>query len=241
MEEKAAKEEKKRAARDEKRKSQALASTVLPAPVPTAADALIHPKESTEVHLPPTVENSGVSEKVKIGHSASTDPITSMEMQLQERSEDVSTAKSEPSPTNKSMKGWFGRLRRKSKSQRPDGQDTASETFTGGTALTGVGSSSSPDPHTSAKETTAPEPAAIGAVANETREDATDKEERAGRSKHRRFSITSLSVRESSREDEFQEARDNFEDITLSPAALETGADVKSSSPARTSQFTEVI
>lgn len=240
-EEKAAKEEQKRLANKEKHKNQTAASTAVLTSDATATATPAGTEDKAEGDETLPVETPRAPDRHPVGYTAPTDLRTSMELQQQERLEEISNVKPESSPT-KGVKGWFGKLRRKSKSQKSDAKDIGGEKFVGGAALTGAGSTASIEPHSSTKET----PAAKEMPAPEAAKEAVvDKEERVGRSSRRASSVSSLSapsaqdglVTQSSHEEEFQEAQDHFDDSLAPP----TTTSKKSTSPARTSQFTEVI
>jgi hypothetical protein len=117
---------------------------------------------------------------------------------------------------------------------------TNNKAFVGGVALTGATAGNNEPRNTTLKDV-----ALAGRSREEEAEAGTD-EVRTGRSKRRTSSVSSLSTpdnpnelaREISREQEFEKARDHFDEEL---ASLPTFTVTKSSSPARDSRFHEVI
>lgn len=239
-EEKAAKKEEKQAAK-EKRKS-LKSATADPEPVveTETVDAATTPITAAE-EAPATI-----AERREI--NAAPVPIrTSMEdqasMRLRETADaanrDESTPLSPSSPGDGSkVKNWLKTKfsRRGSKPQKPSASEKEKEpekAFVGGAALTGASANNS-----TASLGARPSSARDVAMAGKAKEAEPSSEDR-GRAGRRESEVSELSERVGDvDEDEFQEARDNFDEDLAPPPTFVAG---KSSSPARSAKFKEEI
>jgi hypothetical protein len=178
----------------------------------------------------------------------------SMKMQTEEALNEI-IQEAEKSPTSpdspKGMKGWLKtKFRRQSKTQKSESKDTgADKEIVGGAALAEAGNSSV-EPNASSAIDTEPrkssmEEAALAGPSTTSEEPVeTVREERTGRSKRRASSVSSLSALEESHEmgkevscdDDFEEARDYFDNELAPPPTFPT---TKSASPVRDSKFHE--
>jgi len=262
-EEKATKAEMKRAAKEDRRKSKETRPTqaaVATEPVTTTSyetettnepqegsvvEETSHAAEEPEPARPASPADRAAS---PAGYAAPAGLRTSMEMQQQERLDYITDVKEEPSSgspdsPNKGVKSWFKTKfgRRTSRGQKSDSRDFSNDKpFVGGAALTGTSSASAGRRDSSVRDVTT-----TGGSIHDVDDEVDD---RPGRTKRRASSVSSVAAvsareenelsRESSRDDEFEEARDHFnEDSAPSP----TFAAVKSTSPVRDSKFHEVI
>jgi hypothetical protein len=218
----------------------------------------------TEVHERPAVEKPIVENPT---HDVDTTPAptgyvaqaglrTSMEMQTEERLNEIikEGEKSPASPDSpKGVKGWLKtKFRRQSKTQKSDSKDTGTDKeLISGAALAEAGNTSvehnTPstkdiEPRKSSMEEVA---LAEASTANEEPVEIANGE-RTGRSKRRASSVSSVSALEESQElgkevskdDDFEEARDHFDNEFAPPPTFPT---TKSASPVRDSRFHEEI
>lgn len=178
----------------------------------------------------------------------------SIEMQTKERLNEI-IQEGEKSPTSpdspKGVKGWLKtKFRRQSKTQKLESRDTgADRDVVDGTALAETGDTSV-GPNVSSTKDTEPRKSSMEEVAlpgppTTSEEPAeTVHEERTGRSKRRASPASSVSALEEShemgeevsRDDDFEEARDHFDNELAPPPTFPTA---KSASPVRDSKFHE--
>lgn len=180
---------------------------------------------------------------------------TSMEVQTEERLSEIikEGEKSPNSPdSSKGVKNWLKtKFRRQSKTQKIDSKDTGiDKEVISGNALAEVGNTSvepntPSEKHEVAGKSSMEEEVTIAghSSAKEEPVEMID-EERTGRSKRRASSVSSVSAleesqdmgKEVSKDDDFEEARDHFDnDLTPPPTFPAT----KSASPVRDSKFHE--
>lgn len=223
----------------------------------------------TEAHETPVVEQPVVGKPIvekptrdvdttqtPKGYVAPAGLRTSMEMQTEERLNEI-IQEGEKSPTSpgspKGVKGWLKtKFRRQSKTQKPESKDTgADKEIIVGTALAEAGNTSV-EPNSSSAKDIEPRKSSMEEVAlagpSTTREEPAETvhEERTGRSKRRASSVSSVSALEESheleeevsRDDDFEEARDHFDDELTPPPTFPI---TKSASPVRDSRFHEEI
>lgn len=167
-------------------------------------------------------------------------------LRMREAAEAVDADDAEKSPSsNGKVKSWLKtkfarRMSRGSKSIADKEKEKSG--FIGGAALTGASANNSTvslSQVPSAAATTsrsgkaAENPAVAPAVV-----EPTDDDQRIGRSARRASDVSPVSSLHTADEDEFQEARDNFDEDLIPPP---TFAAEKSSSPVRDSKFHEVI
>ncbi len=179
---------------------------------------------------------------------------TSMEMQTEERLDEI-IKEGEKSPTSpespRGVKGWLKtRFRRQSKTQKSDSKETGADNqVVGVTTSAEIGNTRVEPDISSAKDTeprktTIPEAARAGPSTTHEKPVEIVSEERTGRSKRRASSISSVSAleegqdigKEVSRDDNFGEARDHFDNDLAPPPTFPT---TKSASPVRDSRFHE--
>jgi hypothetical protein len=153
---------------------------------------------------------------------------------------DESTPLSPNSPGDGSkVKNWLKTKfsRRMSKPQKPSSSEKEKEpekAFVGGAALTGASANNS-TPSLGAKSS----PVRDVAMAGKAEEEPEAKSEDRGRGQRRDSEVSAVSEPAGGvDEDEFQEARDNFDEDLAPPP---TFVAAKSSSPARSAKFTEEI
>jgi hypothetical protein len=174
---------------------------------------------------------------------------TSMEMQTEERLDEI-IKEGEKSPTSpdspKGVKGWLKtKFRRQSKTSKSDSKDIGTDKdATDGTALTKDGNTNV-EPNTLSMKDYAPRKSsrenvavAESSTAHEEPVETVD-EERTGRSKRRPSPVSSVSALEesqTSQDDDFEEARDQFDNDLAPPPTFPT---TKSASPVRDSRFHE--
>jgi hypothetical protein len=218
----------------------------------------VEPETTEAVPTPASVPEetpATIAERREV--STVPDPIrTSMEdqasMRMHENADaanrDQSTPMSPSSPGDSSkIKNWLKTKfsRRSSKAQKPSSPEKDKEpekTFVGGAALTGASANNS-TASLSAKPSSVRDVVLVGKakeepVPNAKDEPEPDAEDR-GRAKRRSSEVSALSQLPGDvDEEEFQEARDNFnEDLAPPPTFVAE----KSSSPARETKFTEEI
>jgi hypothetical protein len=185
------------------------------------------------------VEESGPELAGSADHVTSSGLRTSMEIEAQQRLDDVTANTDGASPMSQGPKGVRTWLKTKfgrhiSKSQKPESKNDGvmdDKAFIGGATLTGA---SSEPGNTSLEDV---------ALAGKNLGQAEADEDRSGRSKRRASSVSSLSTPdtqnefapEASKELEFDEGSDHLKDPP------KTCLVTKSSSPARDSRFHEVI
>jgi hypothetical protein len=273
-EEKAAKSEQKRVAKQDKRKSKevpAAQKTVGEEPkVVAGEEPKVEADEEPKVGAgeretrSPTVprETPAVEEPTETAmapaHEGFITPIgmrTSMEMQTDERLEEI-IKEGEKSPTSpdssKGVKGWLKTkfTRRQSKPQKPDSKYAGSDKdFVGGAAL--VGNTNSEPPRTPMNDATVAATSTKDEDIGETADQQVDRsvgettaEERLGRSKRRASSVSPVSPleerielgKETTKDEDFEEARDHFDNDLAPPP---TFAVTKPASPVRDSRFHE--
>jgi hypothetical protein len=264
-EEKAAKKEEKQAAKD-KRKSLKPGAVAVPetesaagqAAVPASITAtepitepVAEPETAKEPATPVIAANEApatIAERREV--SSAPEPIrTSMEdqasLRMRENADAASPEQSTPmSPTSpgdgSKVKNWLKTKfsRRSGKAEKPSTNEKEREknkpekAFIGGAALTGASANNS-----TASLSAKPSSVRDVALAGKSKEE-TEPEDR-GRSKRRDSEVSALSQPVGDvNEEEFQEARDNFDEDLAPPP---TFVAEKSSSPAREARFTEVI
>jgi len=276
-EERAAKAEQKRIAKQEKRKSKeasaaqksadterkvlaAEAETAIPAAAAAAAEA--ETGSPTEAHEAPVIEEPVVKKPTRDvdttqapkGYIAPVGLRTSMEIQAEERHNEIiqEGGKSPISPDSpRGVKGWLKtKFRRQSKTQKSESKDTGADgEIVGRTALAEAGNTSV-EPNAPPAKDIEPRKSSMEEVALARPFTASEKavetldEERAGRSKRRASSVSSMSAleeshemgREVSRDENFEEARDHFDNELALPPTFPT---TKPASPARDSKFHE--
>jgi hypothetical protein len=179
---------------------------------------------------------------------------TSMEMQTEERLNEI-VKEGEKSPTSpdstKGMKSWLKtKFRRQSKTQKSDTKDTGTDKpVVGSTDLAEAGNVGV-KPNTSFMKDNEHRKSSMEEVAlagsSTAHEEPVDivHEERTGRSKRRASSVSSVSAleesqdmgKEVSRDDDFEEARDQFDNELAPPPTFPA---TKSTSPVRDSKFHE--
>jgi hypothetical protein len=179
---------------------------------------------------------------------------TSMEMETEGRLNEI-TQEGEKSPTSsdspKGVKSWLRtKFRRQSKTQKSESKDMgADKGVVGAAALTEAGNASI-ETNTSSAKYPEPRKSSIEEVTlagpSTTSEEPVETvyEERTGRSKRRASSVSSMSALEESREmgkevsrdDDFEECRDHFDNELAPPPTFAT---TKSASPVRDSRFHE--
>jgi hypothetical protein len=266
-------------AKQEKRKSkEATAAQKAVAAEPEIVATETETASPTEVHDAPIIEEPVAEEAVvrepavkepvvdkpiveKLARDDGTTPTrkgyvaqaglrTSMEMQTEERLNEI-TKEGEKSPTSpdsaKGMKSWLKtKFRRQSKTQKSDTKDTGTDKpVVGSTDLAEVGNAGV-KPNTSLVKDNEHRKSSMEEVAlarsSTAHEEPVDiaHEERTGRSKRRASSVSSVSVLEESqdvsRDDDFEEARDHFDNELAPPPTFPT---TKSTSPVRDSKFHE--
>ena len=239
-EEKAAKKEEKNAAK-EKRKS-LKSATAGPEPVAEA--------ETTDELATPVIAGEEAPATIAERREVNATPLpirTSMEDQASARmretadaaNRDESTPLSPSSPGDGSkVKNWLKTKfsRRMSKPQKPSASEKEREpekAFVGGAALTGASANNS-----TASLEARPSSARDVAMAGKAKE-AEPSSENRGRAGRRDSEVSELSEPLGNvDEDEFQEARDNFDEDLAPPPTFVAG---KSSSPARSAKFKEEI
>jgi hypothetical protein len=179
---------------------------------------------------------------------------TSMEMQTEERLNEIvkEGEKLPASPDSaKGMKSWLKtKFRRQSKTQKSDTKDAGTEKpVVGGTDLAEAGNAGV-KPNTSFMKDNEHHKSSMEEVvlarSSTAHEGPVDivHEERTGRSKRRASSVSSVSAleegqdmgKEVSRDDDFEEARDQFDNELTPPPTFPT---TKSTSPVRDSKFHE--
>ncbi|TVY65751.1 hypothetical protein LSUE1_G006315 [Lachnellula suecica] len=225
--ERKAKEAEEKAAQKEKRKSQKEEMT--PA---TAATATKETPASSMEETPTSPEPIAVIAPAPIR--------TSMEDQVSMRLQETAAAANKdatplnPSPTSpkdeSKVKNWLKNRfsRRSSRAQKPSSDEKDTSSFVGGAALTGASANNSTASLAQRSTIASPEPVASPVEQEE-------EEERVGRAARRRDSDVSAA---SENGEEFQEARDEFDEDLAPPPTFVAG---KSSSPARETKFTEEI
>jgi hypothetical protein len=256
-----AKQEEKATAK-EKRKSTKAEETGYEAPVASAAlaDELVSTEEPATDHTvvePETTEPATATEPTIAERRETTAPVpirTSMEDQASVRMRESAAEANKDdglvtpmSPTTPKdggkVKSWLKTKfsRRMSKGSRPVKEDKTSmdketSSFVGGAALTGASANNN-------TASLAAESSSVTDVANAATSAPVATidggEEYRGRTTTRMSDVSALSDDDNGREDEdFQEARDNF-DADLAPPP--TFPAEKSSSPVRSTKFTEAI
>ncbi|KAE9366190.1 hypothetical protein N431DRAFT_419313 [Stipitochalara longipes BDJ] len=251
-EEKAAKKEEKQAAK-EKRKSLKTGGVATADPEP-AAEA-----ETTEPVATPVTAAEEAPATIAERREVTTAPLpirTSMEdqasMRMRETADaanrDESTPLSPNSPGDGSkVKNWLKTKfsRRMSKPQKPSASDKEKEpekAFVGGAALTGASANNS-TASLGARPSSARDVAMAGKAKEEPEPEPEPEPEASledrGRLERRDTEVSALSEPVGNvDEDEFQEARDNFDEDLAPPPTFVAG---KSSSPARSAKFKEEI
>lgn len=201
--------------------------------------------------LTPALEEATKSKTTpEPGYIAPSNLRTSMEREGDARLEEVIKEGSSPpmSPTKGGVKGWLKTKFRRSKDiKSPESKDAEEKSFTGGAALTAANTNSGGTGSSSIKESSMKDVALAGMADKDTAVDdiaPAGEDSRLGRSKRRASSVSSLSVPgqdiapASSQDDEFEEARDNFDDALAPPPTFTA---TKTASPVRDSKFKEVI
>lgn len=199
----------------------------------------------------PVVEESSKSKTTtEPGYMAPADLRTSMEREGDERLEEVIKEGSSPSSPKGGVKGWLKtKFRRSKDAKNPEVKDKEEKSFTGGAALTGASTNNTDAGNTSVKDSSIKDVALAGKTSNDhnnaIEQGSAPNEDRLGRTKRRASSVSSLSTtpgnelaHESSKDDEFEEARDNFDDALAPPPTFTA---TKSASPVRDSKFKEVM
>ncbi|KAI9744315.1 MAG: hypothetical protein M1818_002467 [Claussenomyces sp. TS43310] len=222
-----------------------VAEPVVTEPVMTEA-VVTEPVVTEPAHAEPVETRAEESLDYPSGATAPQELRTSMELQQQQRLDEIATVRDDSSPTSPNKaKGWrriFSRRMSRGKSGGPSEASDTSKPFVGGVALTGAGSSTNAAEadHSSIYDATPVQTHAATVV-----DERGAGEEDRGRIERRATSpVSSLTTsdrqmrsRESSHEAEFEEAHDHFEDLALPPKF----ATEKASSPSRASKFTEVV
>lgn len=256
-EERATKAEQKRVAKHGKRNNKKEVSTtqnaVSSGPKVAAGKAEAGSQKKTN-EIPAAEEPAQTgSAPAKEGYTTPIDVSTSAEIQTNGRPNEVIKEGEKlpnPSDSNKGVKGWFKTkfTRRQSNTRKSDSKGAGdNRDFIGGAALeTGNVDAKSPKHpgNDAALVATAIQDEHAGGTADETVGE-TSGEKRIGRSKRRASSVSPVSSledrvgleKESSKDDDFEEARDQFDD----PASPRTFTITKPASPARDSKFHEDI
>ena len=227
-------------------------------PEPTAEpEAEAEPKPEPEPKDEPEPKSTTIAER----HDVSSTPApvrTSMEdqasLRMQENADaanqDEVTPLSPGSPESSGkVKNWlktkFSRHTSKDQKAIMDKDETADKDkgFLGGAALTGASESANNSTISLAAKSSTVTDAAMAETKGKSKEPAAEEpEERVGRSAHRDNEVSPLSSMEAEGgkkgEDEFQEARDNFDEGLAPPPTFPAE---KSSSPVRDSKFVEEI
>jgi hypothetical protein len=210
------------------------------------------PKNDAQVMEEPSNEAATVKEPKREvtttpgGNVAPAGMRTSMEMETDKRLEEIISEgeKSPVSSNTKGVKGWFKTKfsRRQSKGNNMDSKDVKDDkVFVADAVLTENGDRSID------RLTTSKEKEIIG-LENSTDDNKVDESmvgERAGRSKRRASSVSSVSAlsenkelgRETTKDDEFEEARDRFDEDFPPPPS--SAFSKPAASPVRDSRFHE--
>jgi hypothetical protein len=205
-----------------------MADNRAPTPEPEVSLATIEKSTEATGEQPPTsVEGREVNSTLSHRHN-------SMEQASSNRSLLVLSPSNAPKDSGK-VKGWLHKLRRSSKSQKTpsstfgEGENGPELPFLGGAALTRINvntNTASPG----ALSLSSRQVAMSGAETGESsRETATQKSEEP---------VSPISDAGGNEDDEFQEARDNFDEDLVAPPTFATE---KTASPTRTAKFTEEI
>lgn len=245
-EEKRAREAEEKRITKEKRKS-ASAAIVGPTtePTPTSEHAGEHAEEPAHETISPDgpaastiAERREVApEPAHIRTSMEDQASTRMQESADAANTDLSTPMSPTSPKEGSkVKNWLKtKLSRGSKPQKPvsstgEKEKDRESSFVGGAALTGASANNS---NVSLSQRSVREVAM--ARTNETAESARG---RQGRRDEETRTVSPMSAREPDEDEEFQEARDNFDEDLAPPPTFSSD---KEPSPARQGRFTEEI
>lgn len=241
-EEKKAREAEEKRIAKENRKS-ASAATAAPATEPTPpSESAEEPAEEiaeevTTSDEPPALTGVGRREPVPEPDHVRTPMEDSASTRMQESADAANTDLSTPlSPSlpkeGSKVKNWLKtKLRRGSKPQKPvEKEKDLESSFVGGAALMGASANNS---NVSLSQRSAREVAM--ARTNETGESARG---RQGIRDEESRTVSPMSAREPDEDEEFQEARDNFDEDLAPPPTFSTG---KEPSPARQGRFTEEI
>lgn len=168
-----------------------------------------------------------------------------MEATQQERLEAVIADGQHATPNTKSGKkdSWFKRFSTRRKSKTDKDMTDSGKPFVGGAALTGASTTSVHN--TAAASTNDSAPGTTASVNESVPGVVAAEEETRGRTVERAMSpVSSIEQDEGRRtedaesEEEFEEARDNFDEALAPPPTFPAE---KSSSPSRASKFTEVV
>jgi hypothetical protein len=229
--------------------------------IPTAAVAEAETGSPTEAHEAPVVEEPVVKKQTRDvdttqapkGHIAPAGLRASMKIQTERHNEIIQEGEKSPiSPDSpKGVKGWLKtKFRRQSKTQKSESKDMgADKGIVGRTALAEAGNTSV-EPNAPPAQDTEPRKSSMEEVAlarlSITSEEPveTQHEGRTGRSKRRTSSVSSVSAleesheigKEASKDEDFEEARDHFDNELALPPTFPT---TESASPARDSKFHE--
>jgi hypothetical protein len=265
--EKAARKEEERAAK-EKRKSTPSEGAVIPTTEtdtePVGTTTTITAGSPSEESAPTTTETHEAATSPAVAPTPAAIR-TSMEdqasLRMRENAE-AANADESTSPSSPKKKSWLRskfsrRMSKGSKSssdQKEKGKEETSS-FVGGAALTGAGMNTStasdpasgsmrdvalakPDLGPDFGKTVTEEPVSEAGPSMSRTMTESEEGERVGRAKSRGSAVSSLSDASGTANEEFQEARDNFDEDLIPPP---TFAAEKNSSPVRDSKFKEVI
>ncbi|KAL3428322.1 hypothetical protein PVAG01_01831 [Phlyctema vagabunda] len=246
QEEKAAKAEEKRIAKEKRKSKDVGASQKVDTKPAVAANADTADTETVEAPVTEPVSTSIADRRE--GASTPAPIWTSMEEQADQRMQEVadSANKDESTPMSPTsagdgskVKNWLKTkfARRMSKSRKsPKSDEGDDKAFVGGAALTGASIKNSSTTSLDNRSSSVREVALAGK--NPEPESPTDDDERPSRSSRRRSEISEVSSLDS--DEEFEEARDNFDEGLAPPPTFPAGP-AKSSSPSRDSKFKEVM
>lgn len=184
-------------------------------------------------------EDSTIAERRE---AATLAPIrTSMEMQAEQRMKEAADAANKgeatplspgSSPDGSKVKNWLKTKfsRRMSRGQKPKSEEGNDKGFVGGAALTGASVNNGSNSSLNNRDSSIRDVALAGKTSGP--------EERPGRTVRRTSDVSSISSMGDG--DEFEEARDNFDEGLAPPPTFPAGP-AKSSSPVRDSKFHEVM
>ncbi len=231
------------------------AETAGPAEPPEAAQRTndVETENLTQTREQPVVKKAAhATHPEPVGYVAPAEMRTSMELQAQDRLEEI-ISEGEKSPTSpgspKGVRSWLKTkfARRRSKGEKFDAKEAGNDK-----AFVGAAASIEPTNETSIEpqQSSLKDVALAGKPYNDHDVgELSAAEERAGRSKRRASSVSSLSTgvevdhsqnleREISKDEDFEEAQDHFDEALAPPP---TFAAIKSASPVRDSKFHEVM
>ncbi|KAF2499447.1 hypothetical protein BU16DRAFT_480196 [Lophium mytilinum] len=234
--EKAKRAEEKRIQKEEKRNSRDAPKTIEPETPTTAATAPVIGAEEADADLyePPT--------PVEAPTAAPEAPETAQRKSVAEEEATSPTSPTSPvSPTksdSKGLKGIFSKFKSRRSKHEP-----GKLSFSGGSALTGARSkeqatTASATQHEGVSTPTRARSPSISSLSSDDGEAAT-----RGRQRPARTTSGISGVSGVSREEEFEEARDTFDDGLVPPPTFESeaGAAARKGSPNRDSKFQEIL